>query len=98
VAALKNRVVGKLQVHGNCVLAQMLIKHDLIDEYRLLTFPVLLGAGSRLFGPGCVPTTLKLMTSTTTSKGAVISVYRRAGKLTTGSVVLRNDGTYEMVA
>ena len=98
VAALKRRLEGELQVHGSCGLAQTLIGLDLIDEYRLVTFPVLLGSGRRLFGPGCVPATLRLMSSKTSSTGAVISVYRRAGNLKTGNVVLKADGSYEMVS
>ena len=77
-----------MQVHGSCGLAQTLIEQDLIDEYRLLTFPVILGTGKRLFGVGAVPTTLTLVRSHTTSKGAVVSVYRRAGSLKTGSFAL----------
>jgi hypothetical protein len=69
-------------------LAQTLIENDLIDEYRLLTFPVVLGSGKRLFGVGAAPATLALVSSRTTSKGAIFSVYRRAGSLVTGSFAL----------
>jgi dihydrofolate reductase len=88
VAGLKQRHAREIQVHGSCGLAQTLIEHDLIDEYRLLTFPVVLGSGKRLFGSGAVPATLALKSSKTTSKGAVISVYRRGGPLRTGSFAL----------
>jgi len=86
-AELKKRFPREVQVHGSAGLAQTLIKHDLIDEYRLLTFPVLLGTGKRLFAEGTVPASLKLISSGTTSKGVVISVYRRGGALKTGSFV-----------
>ena len=86
VPDLKRRFAREVQVHGSCGLAQTLIAHDLIDEYRLLTFPVILGTGKRLFGAGAVPATLTLVRSHTTSSGVVISVYRRAGSLKTGSV------------
>jgi dihydrofolate reductase len=88
VAELKQRFPREVQVHGSCGLAQTLIKNDLIDEYRLLTFPVTLGTGKRLFGAGTVPASLKLISSGTTSKGIVISVYRRGGALQTGSFAL----------
>ncbi|TVT76240.1 MAG: dihydrofolate reductase [Denitromonas halophila] len=88
VADLKQRLAGEVQVHGSGDLAQTLIAHDLIDEYRLLVFPVLLGAGKRLFGAGTAPATLRLVRSHTTGKGTVISVYRRAGTLETGSFAL----------
>ena len=85
---LKKRFSREVQVHGSCGLAQTLIENDLIDEYRLLTFPVVLGTGKRLFGTGAVPTMLKLVSSNTTSKGAIVSVYRRGGWLKTGSFAL----------
>jgi len=88
IAGIKQRFAREVQVHGSCGLAQTLIKHDLIDEYRLLTFPVILGTGKRLFGTGAVPAMLKLVSSTTTSTGVVISVYRRGGRLKTGSFAL----------
>jgi dihydrofolate reductase len=88
IAEIKKRFPREVQVHGSCGLAQTLIRNDLIDEYRLLTFPVVLGTGKRLFGAGAVPATLRLVSSSTTSKGAIVSVYRRAGSLKTGSFAL----------
>lgn len=85
VPGLKKRFSGELQVHGSCGLAQTLIENDLIDEYRLLTFPVVIGTGKRLFGAGAVPASLKLVQSSTTSTGVVYSIYRRAGALRTGT-------------
>ncbi len=88
VGELKQRFSGEVQVHGSCGLAQTLIQHDLIDEYRLLIFPVTLGTGKRLFGSGTVPSMLKLVSSSNTSKGTIVSIYRRAGKFQTGSFAL----------
>ncbi len=88
VGELKRRFAGEIQVHGSCGLAQTLIEHDLIDEYRLLTFPVILGTGKQLFGSGAIPANLKLVNSRSTEKGIVISVYRRGGDFKTGSVAL----------
>jgi len=88
VLELKRRFAREVQVHGSCGLAQTLIQKDLIDEYRILKFPVILGTGKRLFGTGAVPRTLKLVRSSTTSTGVIISVYRPAGSLKTGSFAL----------
>jgi dihydrofolate reductase len=77
VEGLKARTSGELQVHGSAGLAQTLIQHNLIDEYRLLVFPVVLGKGKRLFGAGVVPASLKLVSTKTTGKGTIIGVYRR---------------------
>jgi dihydrofolate reductase len=88
VIALKDRFPREVQVHGSCGLAQTLVENDLIDEYRLLIFPVILGTGKRLFGTGAVPTSLTLVKSNTTSKGVVANIYRRGGSLRTGSFAL----------
>jgi len=88
VADLKKRFSREVQVHGSCGLAQTLIRNNLIDEYRFLTFPVILGTGKRLFGSGTMPATLRLVNSSTTSTGAIVSVYRNAGSLRTGSFTL----------
>ena len=82
---LKKRFPREIQVHGSCGLAQTLMAADLIDEYRILTFPVVIGSGKRLFGEGTVPASFRLKESRVTKKGIVISVYRRAGGLKTGS-------------
>lgn len=88
VGELKMRFQREVQVHGSSDLAQTLIKNDLIDEYRLLIYPVVLGTGKRLFGAGTVPGTMRLISSITTGKGAIIAVYRRAGGISTGSFAL----------
>jgi dihydrofolate reductase len=88
VPALKKRYSRELQVHGSASLLQSLIEQDLIDEYRILSFPVVLGSGKRLFGQGAIPRTLTLKHSQTTGSGVVYSVYRRAGALQTGSFAL----------
>lgn len=85
VAELKQRYAREVQVHGSCGLAQTLIENDLIDEYRLYTFPAIIGSGKRLFGSGAVPAALTLVRSSTTSSGVVYSIYRPAGSLKTGS-------------
>jgi dihydrofolate reductase len=86
ITNLKRRPGKELQVHGSGGLAQTLIENDLVDEYRLWSFPVILGRGKRLFGAGTVPATLKLVDSETTSTGVAIHTYRRAGDMQYGSV------------
>jgi len=86
ITKLKRQPGKELQVHGSGGLAQTLIENDLVDEYRLWSFPVILGRGKRLFGAGTVPATLKLVDTRTTSTGVAIHTYRRAGEMRYGSV------------
>lgn len=72
-------------MHGSAGLIQTLLAHDLVDEYRILTFPVLIGSGKQLFGTGAPPRSLQLVPTAATGAGVVISVYRPAGELRTGS-------------
>ena len=88
VAELKGRPGGELQVHGSAGLVQTLLRHGLVDELRLLTFPVVLGSGKRLFGEGAVPAALRLIESRTTSAGTLIAVYAFEGRPSYGSVAL----------
>lgn len=80
VALLKDAPGGELQVHGSPGLIQTLLTHDLIDELRLITFPIALGPGKRLFGSGTVPAAFELVASQVTPRGVVVSTLRRAGK------------------
>lgn len=77
VARLKADDGPLIQVHGSVELIQTLMEHDLIDEYRLWTFPVVVGSGKRLFGDGSVPGDLSLVRSGSTGSGVVMSVHRR---------------------
>lgn len=88
VATLKKDLSGELQVHGSAGLIQTLLQHDLVDELNVLTYPVLLGTGKKLFGEGTIPTGLKLKRSKVSSAGVVMSVYERTGKPTYGSFAL----------
>lgn len=78
IVSLKQRDGPLLQVHGSWQLIQALLAHDLVDEYRLWTFPVIVGAGKRLFAEGTVPSSLTLVKTEPCSNGAVMSIYRRA--------------------
>jgi dihydrofolate reductase len=92
VAELKRRPGRELQVHGSGNLAQTLIKHGLVDEYRLLIYPVVLGAGRRLFADGARPAALRLLDVKKTSSGVTIAAYEAAGEPTFGSFELGPEG------
>jgi dihydrofolate reductase len=86
VAKLKQEDGGDIHVSGSGGLVQTLLRHDLVDEFRLLLFPVLVGAGKRLFADGTIPRSLELVDSTTSGTGVMICSYRRKGELETGAV------------
>ena len=88
VTALKQQDGPELQVHGSGNLAQTLIRAGLVDRYRLWVFPVLLGAGKRLFADGTVPAGLTLVDSVVSTTGVVIGTYEPAGELVTGTFAL----------
>jgi dihydrofolate reductase len=88
VRRLKEQDGGELQVHGSAGLIQTLLKEDLVDELRLVVFPVTLGEGKRLFGEGTIPRTWRLTASKATSTGALIAAYERVGEIETGEVEL----------
>jgi dihydrofolate reductase len=86
VAELKRRPGRELQVHGSGALVNSLARHGLVDEYRLLIFPVVLGTGKRLFAEGSAPTAFRLTGSTTNSTGVTVQTYERAGEPEYGRV------------
>jgi len=87
VAALKRTLGdGELQVHGSPGLAQALLQHGLVDELNLLTFPVVLGSGKRLFGGGAAPTAFELVASQGSTTGVLLSRHRRIGRPSYGQV------------
>ncbi|MEI5097749.1 dihydrofolate reductase family protein [Streptomyces sp. PmtG] len=85
VAALKERPGRELQLHGSAGLARTLLDHDLIDTLHLLTFPVVLGTGKRLFAEGGLPAAFRHAGSRTTSKGVAVNSYDRVGRPEYGS-------------
>ena len=85
IAELKRADGPELQVHGSPGLIQTLLEHDLIDEYRLWIFPLVIGTGKRLFGDGAVPIGLRLVDSTTTATGVTVNTYVRGGAIEPGS-------------
>jgi dihydrofolate reductase len=85
IAKLKKEDGPELQVHGSSNLIQTFLRHQLVDEFRLWTFPVVVGTGKRLFEDGSNPAALKLVDSVVASTGVVIGTYVPAGELVTGS-------------
>jgi dihydrofolate reductase len=90
VSELKRQVAGEINVQGSSNLIQTLQQHDLVDEYRLLVDPVVLGTGKRLFAEGTAPAAMRLTSVRPTSTGAVFCTYERAGRPSYGSFDLED--------
>jgi dihydrofolate reductase len=88
VAELKRGEGPELLLQGSSQLIQALLKNDLIDEFRLWVFPVVLGPGKKLFGGGTMPGALKLVDLKHSTTGVTIGTYRRAGEVMPGSFAL----------
>ena len=86
IKKLKNSKGADIQVWGSSKLIQLLLKNDLVDELRLKIHPLTLGKGKKLFSNGAIPAAFTLTESIVTSTGVIIAVYKRAGKVTTGTV------------
>ena len=85
VATIKGQPGPDLNVWGSGNLLQTLIKHDLVDAFWLMIYPITLGGGKRLFADGTIPAAFKVTESTVTSNGVIVVNYERAGPITTGS-------------
>ena len=86
IEKLKNSEGSDIQVHGSGNLTQTLLKHDLVDELWLKTFPITLGMGKRLFGEGTIPAAFTLTDSLVTPNGVIFANYKRAGEVKTGTI------------
>jgi len=86
ILKLKHSEGSDIQVHGSGHLIQTLLKHDLVDELWLKTFPVTLGTGKRLFGEGSFPAAFTVTDSLVTPNGVIFANYKRAGKVRTGTI------------
>ena len=91
VARLREHPGREIQVHGSANLLQTLIRHDLVDEFSLWLFPVVVGNGKRLFGDGTVPAGFKLLESRTFDTGVVRVRYARSGALRHGNFALNPE-------
>ena len=85
VAKIKQQQGPDLNVWGSGNLLQTLIKHDLVDTFWLMIYPITLGAGKRLFADGTIPAAFKVTESIVGSTGVIIVNYERAGAIATGS-------------
>src|SRR5713101_3416082 len=92
VARLKEQAGGEIHVTGSSNLIQTLLKHDLIDEFRLWVFPVMVGSGKRLFGDGTIPGAFRLVDAKASTTGVAIHRYERAGQLEHGTFEVDERG------
>lgn len=86
IKKLRNSEGSEIQVIGSGNLAQTLFKHDLVDELRLMTFPITLSSGKRLFADGAISASFTLTESLISSNGVIFAGYKRAGEVRTGTV------------
>ncbi|MBB4196079.1 dihydrofolate reductase [Rhizobium aethiopicum] len=96
IARLKQEDGPDLLTQGSSGLLQTLLAHDLIDELRLLTFPLILGPGKRLFADGAKPQALKLTENAVSTTGVIMSVYERAGEVKTGTFGMQEPSQAEI--
>jgi dihydrofolate reductase len=78
VQRLRQSIDGEITVHGSATVVQSLLAHNLVDEIRLMVFPVVLGTGKRLFGPSEDKTTFRLVSSKIVGDGVAIMIYEPA--------------------
>ena len=86
IKKLKNSEGSDIQVHGNGELIQLLLRMILWINSGLKIFPVTLGKGKKFFRDGTIPAAFKLIESVITPSGVIFANYKRAGKVTTGTV------------
>lgn len=93
VARLKTGDGRDIQVHGSANLLRTLLAHGLLDELRVLTFPVVVGRGKRLFEPGAAPAGLRLVRSAVSTTGVVMATYVPDGAIRYGSFMLEEPAS-----
>jgi dihydrofolate reductase len=97
VRALKQDDGPELQVHGSANLIQTLLEHGLVDEFRLMVFPLVLGKGKRLFDGGTIPAGLELTSSQVSSTGVIMATFRTGAEIKSGSFALDTPSEQEVV-
>ena len=96
IRALKEQDGPELQVHGSANLLQSLLEHGLIDEFRLMIFPLVLAMGKRLFEGGTLPAGLELVKSQVSSTGVIMATYRSGAEIKAGSFAAETPSEQEM--
>lgn len=86
IEQLKRSEGADIKVWGSSELVQLLLGNDLVDELWLMTYPLTLGKGKKLFGEASIPAAFTLVESTTTPRGVIIANYQRAGVVKTGTI------------
>ena len=93
---LKKQDGPTLLTQGSSEVIHLLLEHDLVDELRLLIYPVVLGRGKRLFGGAAVPSAFAVKKSVVSPSGVIIATYERAGAVKTGSFALEEPTPAEI--
>lgn len=99
VAAIKELKAGEgpdLLIQGSSDLIQTLLRNELIDEFKLVIFPVVLGRGKKLFADGTVPAGMKLLRTQSSSTGVIFATYQPDGPVKTGSFALPDPSDEEI--
>jgi dihydrofolate reductase len=86
IKKLKDSEGGEFRVHGSGNMVQTLLKNDLVDELWLITYPVTLGSGKRLFGDGTISAAWKMIDNVVAPNGVIFASYQRDGDVKTGTV------------
>jgi len=84
IKKLKESDGPDIQVWGSSEIVQLLLKHDLVDQIRLMTYPLILGKGKKVFADDAAPKTLTLIDSAVGKSGVIVATYQRAGEVKTG--------------
>jgi dihydrofolate reductase len=85
VGKLRQELDGEIVVHGSAQLVQKLVEHDLVDEFRLMMYPLVLGSGKRLFGETSDKKPLRLVDSKVVGDGVTILIYEPVREEAKGS-------------
>lgn len=96
VQRLKQEEGPNLLIQGSSLLVQTLLANDLIDQFNLMVFPLLLGRGKKFFGTGAMPAALKLVESKVSTSGVTMITYVRGGTIRTGSFALAQPSAAEI--